>query len=218
MAENTLTAEKTVQDGNGGLPAGRVAPAAHLSAAMAELGERSDGAVALRELEFAVQIGLRARPGSDSAAALEQVLGLALPTGHGQVTGDPAGRHVLWMSPDEFLAVDVSRQQAPGEGQELEAALEGLPGQAVDLSANRTILELTGPQARQVLEKGCHVDLHPRAFPTGSAVASVLGPVPVILHRYADSGFRVYPRASFADYLVRWLLDAAEEFCHEEVL
>lgn len=174
--------------------------------------------MALRELEFAVQIGLRARPGSDSAAALEKVLGLPLPTAHGQVTGDPAGQHVLWMSPDEFLAVDVSRQQAPGDSQALEDALEGLPGQAVDLSANRTILELTGPQARQVLEKGCHIDLHPRAFPTGSAVVSGLGLVPVILHRYADKGFRVYPRASFADYLVRWLLDAAEEYCHEEVL
>lgn len=217
MAENTLTTEKTGQAG-AGLPAGRVAPAAHLSAAMAELGQRSNGAATLREVEFAVQIGLRARPGSDSAAALEQVLGLPLPSGHGQVTGDPAGQHVLWMSPDEFLAVDVSRQQAPGDSQALEDALEGLPGQAVDLSANRTILELTGPRARQVLEKGCHIDLHPRAFPTGSAVVSGLGLVPVILHKFADDGFRVYPRASFADYLGRWLLDAAEEFGHEEVL
>ena len=218
MAENTLTAEKTVHTRAEGLPAGRVAPAAHLSAAMAAVGERSEGAVALREVEFAVQMGLRARPGSDSATALEQVLGLPLPTGHGQVTGDPAGRHVLWMSPDEFLAVDVSRQQAPGDGQEFEAALEGLPGQAVDLAANRTTLELTGPQARQVLEKGCHIDLHPRAFATGTAVVTPLGPVPVILHRFADDGYRLYPRASFADYLVRWLLDAAEEYCHEEVL
>ena len=32
------------------------------------------------------------------------------------------------------------REQVPGESRELEDALEGLPGQAVDLSANRTIL------------------------------------------------------------------------------
>lgn len=220
MAENTLTAEKvaqTVPSGAQGLPAGRVSPAAHLAGAMAELGERSQGTVALREVQFAVQTGRRARPGTESAAALEGVLGLSLPAGHGQVTGDPEGQHVVWLSPDEFLAVDVSRQQAPGDTEALERALDGLPGQAVDLSANRTILELTGTRARQVLEKGFHLDLHPRAFTVGTAVASVLGPVPVILHRYAENGFRVFPRASFADYLVRWLLDAAEEFCHEEI-
>jgi sarcosine oxidase subunit gamma len=32
----------------------------------------------------------------------------------------------------------------------------------VDLSANRTTFELTGPQGRAVLEKGCSLDLHPR--------------------------------------------------------
>ncbi|MDI3329287.1 MAG: sarcosine oxidase subunit gamma family protein [Micrococcus sp.] len=218
MAENTLTADQAVQAVNEGLPSGRVAPAAHLAADMAQAGERSQGAVALREVQFAPQFGLRARRGSEPAAALEGMLGLPLPAGHGEVSGDPDGQHVIWMSPDEFLAVDVSRQQAPGDTLQLEEALEGLPGQAVDLSANRTILELTGARARQVLEKGSHVDLHPRAFATGTAVVTVLGPVPVILHKFADDGFRLYPRASFADYLVRWLLDATEEYCHEEVL
>jgi sarcosine oxidase subunit gamma len=219
MAKNTLTAEKTAQTEAEGLSTGRrVAPAAHLAGAMAQATDRAEGAVALREVEFAVQIGLRAEPDSPSAAALEGVLGLPLPTGHGQVTGNPEGQHVLWMAPDEFLAVDVSREQAPGESRELEDALEGLPGQSVDLSANRTILELTGPKARQVLEKGCHIDLHPRAFPTGTAVVTPLGLVPFILHKSSDGGYRLYPRASFADYLVRWLLDAMEEFAHEEVL
>jgi sarcosine oxidase subunit gamma len=217
MAENTMTIDQSQASGQ--VAAGlRRTPAAHLAAEMAQLGERSQGAVAVRELAFPVQLGLRARPGSASAAALEGVLGVPLPTGHGQVTGDPDGLHVVWLSPDEFLAVDVSREQVPGEGRELEDALEGLPGQAVDLSANRSVLDLRGPRVREVLEKGCHADLHPRSFGVGTAIATQLGPVPVVLHRYADSGYRVYPRASFADYLVRWVLDAAEEFCHEEVL
>jgi sarcosine oxidase, subunit gamma len=217
MAENTMTINQSQASGQAAAGLRRT-PAAHLAAEMAQVGERSQGAVAVRELAFPVQLGLRARPGSASAAALEGVLGAPLPTGHGQVTGDPAGLHVLWLSPDEFLAVDVSREQVPGEGRELEDALEGLPGQAVDLSANRTVLDLRGPRVREVLEKGCHADLHPRSFGVGTAIATQLGPVPVVLHRYADSGYRVYPRASFADYLVRWVLDAAEEFCHEEVL
>lgn len=235
MAENTMTVDTvdtvdTVEqarrgEGTASAPADRTgttglrrSPAAGLTDAMAEAGRRSEGRVSLREVAFAVQVGLRARPGSASAAALEKVLGLPLPGGHGQVSGDPAGQHVLWLSPDEFLAVDVSREQAPGDGRALQDALEGLPGQAVDLSANRTVLELTGPAARSVLEKGCHADLHPRAFGVGTGIVTQLGPVPVILHRFADDGFRLYPRASFAEFLVGWLLDAIEEFCHEEVL
>src|SRR5690606_29799617 len=153
-------------------------------------------AVGLRELSFAVQLGLRAEPESASGRALEAVLGLPLPRRVGEVTGDSAGLHVLWLSPDEFLAVDVSRRQQPGASLEAEAALEGLPGQAVDLSANRTILELSGSQARAVLEKSCQADLHPRAFGVGSAIVTALGPVPVILHHSADHEYRTYPRAS----------------------
>ncbi|GAA1123757.1 sarcosine oxidase subunit gamma [Citricoccus alkalitolerans] len=200
----------------------RTTPAAHLTDLMeaATVSVTVDGerGVSLREIAFAVQIGLRAEPGTASAAALEAIMGVPLPTGHGQSTGDAQGQHVLWLAPDEFLAVDVSRQQVPGDADALAQALDGLPGQAVDLSANRALLELSGPSARWVLEKGCPADLHPRAFAVGTAIVTQLGPVPVILHRSAETEFRLYPRASFADFLVRWLVDSMVEFRQEEVL
>ena len=63
-----------------------------------------------------------------------------------------------------------------------------------------------------MLEKSCRADLHPRAFGIGTAIVTQLGPVPVILHHSSEEAYRVYPRASFADYLVRWLLDGMAEF------
>ncbi len=196
----------------------RTSPAHHLASLMASSSVEGDRGVSLREHPFAIQVGLRARPGSESARALEAALGLELPAGHGLVTGDPSARHVLWLSPDEFLVVDLSAEQSPGVGESWERALDGLPGQVVDLSANRTTLLLEGPSARGVLEKGCPADLHPRAFPVGAAVVTSVGPVPVILHRFEELGFRLYPRASFADFTVRWLVDAMEEFGQDEVL
>lgn len=196
----------------------RTSPAAHLAEFMEEATVTGPRAVAVSEQAFTVQIGLRATLGSASAAALESVLGFELPSRHGQVTGDPAGLHVLWLSPDEFLAVDVSWEQTPGDADALEAALEGLPGQAVDLSANRTLLVLTGPSAREVLEKGCQADLHPRAFPVGTAIVTSIGPVAVLLHRSGEEEFRIYPRASFTEFMVRWLADAMLEFRQVEVL
>jgi sarcosine oxidase, subunit gamma len=80
------------------------------------------------------------------------------------------------------------------------------------VSANRTVLELTGPQARAVLEKGCPVDLHPRAFGPGRAVATTLARVPLLLWQTEDETYRLLPRSSFADYTARWLLDAMQEY------
>lgn len=190
----------------------RVSPAAHLAKQMVAATAAGGDAVSLRERAFAVHLGLRAVPGTASATALEGALSITLPRGVGEVTGDSTALHTLWLSPDEFLTVDVSRRQSPGEKLVAEAALEGLPGQALDLSANRTILELAGSRSRDVLEKSCRADLHPRAFTVGMAIVTQLGPVPVIIHHSADNEYRVYPRASFADFTVRWLLDGMAEF------
>ncbi|GAA3710679.1 sarcosine oxidase subunit gamma [Zhihengliuella alba] len=227
MADTTTTTPEAAASAN---PAGhgrerpttvldalRSSPAAHLADLMASAEVTGERSVALRELPFAVQLGLRAVPGSRSAEVLEEHFGLPLPSGVGEVTGDPAGLHLLWLGPDEFLAVDVSRRQEPGEADAPAAALAGLPGQVVDLSANRTVLVLGGANARAVLEKGCHLDLHPRVFSVGTAVLTQIGPVPVILHRTAEQEYRLYPRASFADYTVRWLVDAMAEFAGEAV-
>ncbi|WP_405733731.1 hypothetical protein OG607_38120 [Streptomyces sp. NBC_01537] len=71
----------------------------------------------------------------------------------------------------------------------------------MDVSANRTTLELSGPAARQVLEKGCPLNLHPRAFGPGQAVSTTVGPVAVLLWQVDDvPTYRLFPRSSFADY------------------
>ncbi|MDO5662640.1 MAG: sarcosine oxidase subunit gamma family protein [Brachybacterium sp.] len=193
----------------------RLAPAAHLAGAMREGSSSGPRGVELTEHPFALQVGLRAVPGSPSADALAAAAGVDLPTRAGEVTGDVAGRHIVWMAPDEFLLIDVSSPQRPEDARPLQEALDGIPGQAVDLSANRTTLVLRGPSARAVLEKGCQLDLHPRVFAAGSAAVTQIGVVPVILVRSAEEEWRIAPRASFADYLVRWLLDGMVEFREE---
>ena len=87
----------------------------------------------------------------------------------------------------------------------------------VDLSANRTTFELTGPRARAVLEKGCALDLHPRVLKAGTALSTEVGNIPVVLRKTGEESFRLFPRASFADFLGRWLLDAMREYASPEV-
>ncbi len=79
----------------------------------------------------------------------------------------------------------------------------------MDLSANRTTLELSGPGARTVLEKGCALDLHPRAFAPGRCAQTLLSKVAVVLDQLdAQPCYRLLVRGSFAQYLADWLLDA----------
>jgi sarcosine oxidase subunit gamma len=224
MAETI--AEVTAPVTNAGAPALRRSPAAQLAGAFAAATVTGDRAVSVREVPFLTQLGLRAVPGSAAAAALESALGAALPSRHGQTT-EGAGYSILWIGPDEFLAVghetvtSASEDRGPAEGARVGAALgeagARMPGAVVDLSANRTTFELTGPSARAVLEKGVSFDLHPRSFAAGTAIATVLDHVPVLVWKTAEETYRILPRASFADHVGRWLIDAMREFAVGEI-
>lgn len=192
----------------------RVGPAAHLGDRFAAAEVAGPRAVRIREVPFVTMVGVRALPGSPAATRIETLLGTPLPTACGGVAaGD--GTHVLWLSPDEFLVVG---DRPPAElTAVLVAALAGEPGSVTDLSANRTTLELSGPSARAVLEKGCPLDLHPRAFGVGTAYLTTIGKVPVVLWKVADESYRIMPRSSFADFLGRWLVDAMAEFTAADI-
>ena len=219
MAEQLLTDITTL----------RRSPLAHLDEVIRAGSVSGERGVSLREIPFLTMVGIRVQPGTPAAEAVAAAAGVPLPGGHGQVSGSPGSTAVVWIGPDEFLLVgpqDGAPSPDPGTAAglstdpvvpELVAALGGEPGAVVDLSANRTTLELDGPSARAVLEKGCHVDLHPRAFGPGNAVSTTLGPVPVLLWQTAEQTYRILPRASFADYTARWLLDAMTEFAAPEV-
>jgi sarcosine oxidase subunit gamma len=186
----------------------RRSPLAHLSGRLAETSA-AGGEVALAETAYAGMVSLRVDPDSPAAARVATVLGAGLPAACGEVTG--SGSHdALWLGPDEWLVVTTTDAVALAD--QLAAAVGEDPGLALDVSANRTVLELSGPQARAVLEKGCPVDLHPRAFGPGRAVSTTLARVPVVLWQTGETSYRLLPRSSFADYVARWLLDAMVEF------
>ena len=192
----------------------RRSPLSHLHDRMSAAAVAGDRAVSVTETPFLAQVSLRVEPRAAAADRIEAVLGGALPDGVGR-TMRAGTLGVAWLGPDELLVV---AQADPGPlTAALSEALGADPGAVVDVSANRTVLELSGPGARSVLEKGCPVDLHPRAFGPGSALTTTLGPVPLLLWQTAATTYRLLPRASFADYVARWLMDAMTELGSPEV-
>lgn len=192
----------------------RRSPGHHLTT---EMEQGSSDAVRLREIPFQTKVVLRVAPGSAAREALERSLGLSFPAKAGEVSGATDGSDVavLWFGPDDFLVVtgDEADTGVPTSevADRLIQALGSEPGQVVDVSANRTTLELSGPKAREVLQKSCQVDLHPRAFLVGHSALTQLESTGVYIWRTGEDTWRIMPRASFTTYVARWLLDGMRE-------
>lgn len=164
----------------------------------------------LRELPFLSQVLLRLDAQLPEAAAIQAALGLELPL-HFGIYARSGDLDACWLGPDEWLLVAPA-----GAARELVESVTLAAGSAhhmvLDISANRTCIELRGADARYVLAKGCHEDTAKPNFSGCKIVQTVLAKVPVILQLRADEPvFRIFVRNSFAEYLAQWLVDAAGE-------
>jgi sarcosine oxidase, subunit gamma len=165
-----------------------------------------NGAVALAERRFVEQIGVRVKP---PVAAYLAGVPLAM-----QANRVASMREVrtLWLGPEEWL-VTSPEGAAPDLLGRLTRALAGRHAQVVDLSASRLAIEISGRSARSLLEKGCGLDLHPRAFASGCCARTLFAGLPVILDQLTSApAFRLFVRRSAARWLAEWLIDAAQEF------
>jgi sarcosine oxidase subunit gamma len=175
----------------------------------ADLAAASHPGLTLTELPFLTMVTVRVDPRGGAAARIADRLGVALPTAAG-TAGTAGDRAALWVGPDEWLVVGPDGDTLPAL---LGEALGGERGAVVDVSANRTTVEIGGRHARDVLEQGCALDLHPRAFAAGRCASTLLARTQVVLWQTSDApAYRLVIRGSFAAYLADWLLDAAPEY------
>jgi sarcosine oxidase subunit gamma len=172
----------------------------------------------LAERRFLARLNLRGDPHNQS---FMNAVAPVLDGFHPRVLPNTAARtarfDLLWLGPDEWLVVAKDGAEADLEAR-LAAAVASHGGTVTDVSETRTTIVLSGPNARDVLAKGCPLDLHPRGFATGACAQSLVARVGVILHR-TDSGaageharFELHVLRSFADYLWRFLEDAGQEY------
>jgi sarcosine oxidase subunit gamma len=168
--------------------------------------------VIVRERPFLGHINLRGSAMHPRfVGAVSDVLGDGLPLVANTVT-DVQGITMYWLGPDEWLIVTPSERRAAIEG-ELRKVLAGLRVAVTDVSGGQTVLRLHGPHVRDVLAKGCPIDLHPRAFSIGQCAQSHLAKAPVLIGQIENQPyFELIFRRSFADYLWTWLEGAAAEY------
>ena len=163
--------------------------------------------VAIRELPGLCTIDLRVAPGTSTQALVAEALGMDLP-GPGSISGGGEA-YALCLAPDWWLIVGFQEAE-----QKLAPLL--LDNQhhfsAVDVSGQRTTIELEGAKVREVLAHLWDQDLREKSFPVASVSQGLMAKAPVIVFHIAPFRYRVIVRSSFALHLWKALVDAAEEW------
>ncbi|MEG1040672.1 sarcosine oxidase subunit gamma [Pseudomonas sp. NUPR-001] len=171
---------------------------------------RKNAGVTLREHKFLGHLTLRG-DGRDPAFAggVFKALGLELPVALTVVANGEMS--LQWLGPDEWLLIVPGGQEFAVE-QKLRDALEGQHIQVVNVSGGQTLLELSGPNVREVLMKSTSYDVHPNNFPVGKAVGTVFAKSQLVIRRTGEETWELLIRRSFSDYWWLWLQDAAAEY------
>lgn len=167
--------------------------------------------IAIRELPGLHSIDLRVAPGSVSQLAVEQALAIQLPgkTGEMQTVKLPDGAevYILCLAPDWWLLVGF---------EEAEQKLAPLKDQhhfsAVDVSGQRTTIELEGPNSCEVLAHLWEQDLREKNFPVARGSQGLMAKAPVIVCHMARFRYRVMVRSSFAVHVWKAVVDAGVEW------
>ncbi|CAH2908532.1 MAG: Sarcosine oxidase gamma subunit (EC [uncultured Paraburkholderia sp.] len=144
--------------------------------------------------------------------AVQQVLGCKPPEKPNTVARQ-RGYDMLWLGPDEWLVRSATAHDATRTAP-LQAALgasfTGVFASAVDIGSGYTVLEISGTRTREVLSRGCPLDLHPKLFGEGQCAQSHYFKASITLVPTGADSFDIVVRRSFADYFVKITLDAAE--------
>ena len=175
-------------------------------------GAAGSAGLSMSELADFDLVQVMARRGKWSAVAKvgKTAFGVALPEKSLAVAA--GGSLLIWSGPDQFLVLSA-RDSAMETARSTFAGMASLSEQ----SDGRSLIRISGARARDMLAKVCSLDLHPSAFPPGTAAATSIDHTSVNLWRGEDGAdsaavFNLLVFATFAESLWRTLLDSGAEY------
>lgn len=152
-------------------------------------------------------VSLRGKVGDMAfMAAAHRVLGINLPVSPCSCVRSGT-TEIFWLSPDEWLVI-APRAAVQDLVAKLQAALTAHT-QVTNVSGGFTELELVGPRARDLLSHCTVYDLD--RLCDGHAAGSTFGKASAVFRRDGEK-YVILFRRSFADYIWRFLMRAAEPY------
>ncbi|AZN98487.1 sarcosine oxidase subunit gamma [Mesorhizobium sp. M9A.F.Ca.ET.002.03.1.2] len=169
--------------------------------------------ISLTEIRNFDLIQIMARRGrwAELATAAKARFGVAAPETPKAVQAEDAT--LIWSGPDQFLVLSKGGKHAMEPLGRTFAASASLS----DQSHARALIAISGTKARTMLAKLSSLDLHPAAFPAGTAAATSIDHTSVTLWRGNDlpdgqAVFNLLAFATFAESLWHTMLDAGAEY------
>lgn len=145
---------------------------------------------------------------SDEQSAV--IAGVELPEKVGATV--PGALRVLCTGPSDWLLVAGQALSWPARGAiEADCARQSLA--VADLSCGLSVFEIAGDRARDLLSKGCGLDLDRRVFAYPRCARTRFAQLAVVIDALEDpDSFDLYVATSQAHYLSEWLNAASWEF------
>jgi heterotetrameric sarcosine oxidase gamma subunit len=138
----------------------------------------------------------------------ESLVGIPWPRQTGSVAH---GRvNVLCTGPTDWLVMATDFETGTLV-QELGTILAASTLGATDLSQALTRVEIEGPDAHTLMSKGCALDLQQPRFAPGRCTRTRFADMPVVVHCVGPAAYECIVSASYREYLLFWLADAAVE-------
>jgi len=144
------------------------------------------------------------RTGAAALAGALAELGLTpLPRPNRAVQAE--GRTLLWLAPDQWLLVGRAEEDEAA----LLAPLQAARVVAVAYSDAWAVLRLAGPAARDLLQAGTSLDLHPRRFGPDDSARTLFADAALLLHQVGPGDvFELYLDRSIGNFVWEWLSQA----------
>lgn len=185
-----------------------------------DMDRLSDQNLQIQEVPSLTLMRIEVNPYSDAARRMQKVMGAEFPKAPGNVTGDKKAQEIffgtrqvvacLWVHEDTFLV--VSRVDPAKLGRALNSALGKDPGLVLDVSFNRSVLELSGEDIGEVLARTVTFEENaPRFFAEGDAWRCNVGESELMLWRIHEFQYLMVPRNSHTPSVVVSVFDAIEE-------
>lgn len=120
-----------------------------------------------------------------------------------------SGNHeIYWLRPNEWLV--ATKENIKSISSKID---QNIDIHIIDQSGGFAQMRLDGENSRDILEKGCPLDVSSGVFSAGMCAQTNLAKSNIILAQLDDSpSYNIIVRRSFSDYMAEWILNAGKEY------
>lgn len=152
------------------------------------------------------------RPAQETGLAKAIAVGLHIsPPADPNMTNRETELAAIWTGPCRWLFV-ADHNGPDNLASQLTDLLADKPAAITSLGHARAVLNISGPNVRDVLAKGCGLDFHPTHFAVDHCAQTSISHTAVLIDCRQTNGFDLYISRSYAVFFTEWLINAGREY------